>query len=431
MLFRSEAAKLGGPVLTQFGAEKNGNADGTIPPYTGGLTKAPSNYKPGSGKWPDPFPMDKVLFSINAQNMDKYADKLTEGTKSFMKKYPSFRIDIYQTRRSVAYPQWVLDNTLKISTTASTYKGGLALKGAWGGIPFPIPKDAYEVMWNHLLRYEGRAGEFWSNTHTIDSNGRASLGGATYCWTELPYYDMKKVNSEFTYQLRCHWQAPARISGDLYHITDPLNPAEKPRKSWQYLPGLRRVKLAPELAFDTPNPGGGGIILIDDLFNFGGSMERYNWKLIGKKEMYVPYNDYKINLVTAEQLFQPRHYNPDFVRWELHRVWIVEASLRPGKRHVYHKRRFYVDEDSWGCLAVENYDAHGNMYKYGLTFQTPMYEYPCPVLSGQFFADLISQSYSANPWEGDIKGYRGFWKLTEPKDDKFWSPQGMLAEGIR
>jgi len=426
-----EAAKLGGPVLTVFGAEKAGNKDGTIPEYTGGLTKAPQNYKPGSGIRPDPYAAEKPLFSINAKNMAQYTDKLTEGTKAMMKKHPSFRIDIYKTHRTVAYPQWVLDNTAKIALTATTANGGLSLKGAHAGIPFAIPKDGYEVMWNHLTRYEGRAQEFFTNTYMVDSNGRPSLASSDQCWQDFPYYDTTIKSSDIYYQLRCDFKAPARIAGEILMGKDPLNMYEHGRKLWQYLPGLRRVKLAPEVAFDTPNPGGGGVITVDDLYNFQGSMERYNWKLIEKKEMYVPYNSYKINLTSMEDLFGPKHFNPDMVRWELHRVWIVEATLRPGKRHMYNKRRFYVDEDSWAAVATENYDARGNMYKYGLLFQSPCYEYPSPLAANQVYYDMITGEYVANPWFGNSGIYKGYFIEAPPKPERFWTAQSMTGSGVR
>ncbi len=61
-----------------------------------------------------------------------------------------------------------------------------------------------------------------------------------------------------------------------------------------YLPGQRRVKAAPDVAYDTPNPGTAGATTYDDAFMFNGAMDRYDFKLIGKKEMYVPYNAYKL-----------------------------------------------------------------------------------------------------------------------------------------
>jgi hypothetical protein len=426
-----EAAKLG-TTLTLFGAEKAGNKDGTIPEYTGGLTKAPANFKRGSGVRPDPFAAEKPLFSIDAKNMDQYADKLTEGIKAMMKKNPTFRIDVYKTHRTVVFPRFVLDNTAKDALTATTANGGLSLKGAHAGIPFPIPKDGYEVMWNHLTRYEGRAMIFGTSAFSVDTNGRPSLAGAATCWQDYPYYDTKLKTAELYYQIRCDYNNPARIAGEILELQDPLNMYEKGRKAFQYLPGLRRVKLAPELAFDTPNPNGGGVVTFDDLFVFCGSMERYNWKLIGKKEMYVPYNAYRVQLASIGELFKPKYVNPDVVRWELHRVWVVEATLRPGKRHIYHKRTFYVDEDSWAAVATESYDARGNIYKVGTLTQSPCYDIPAPLALTQIFYDLITGNYVINTWLGNAgPSNPGYLKAIEPPPARFWTPQGIAGSGIR
>ena len=83
---QEEAAKLDGPVLTPVGAEKAGSADGLVPAWTGGITKGKdgwyyegklrvpfSKFDPKKmGHRPDPFADDKILFTVNAQNMAQY-----------------------------------------------------------------------------------------------------------------------------------------------------------------------------------------------------------------------------------------------------------------------------------------------------------------------------------------------------------------------
>jgi len=168
-----EAAKLG-TTLTLFGAEMAGNKDGTIPAYTGGLTRPPASYKLGSGIRTDPFAGETPLFSINAQNMSQYDDKLTEGTKAIMKRFPTFRIDVYKTHRTVAYPDFVIRNTAKNAVKAMTANDGLSVGGARAGIPFPIPKDGHEVMWNHLLSYKGRATRVQFDAYLVDQVGNGN-----------------------------------------------------------------------------------------------------------------------------------------------------------------------------------------------------------------------------------------------------------------
>src|SRR5207253_8265561 len=102
--------------LTPVGAERAGNKDGSIPPWEGGY---PADASYNSATIPDLFDKDKPLFTITQQNVAQYADKLTEGTQGLLKKYPSFKVRVYPTRRTAAAPQWVYDNTFKNATRAT------------------------------------------------------------------------------------------------------------------------------------------------------------------------------------------------------------------------------------------------------------------------------------------------------------------------
>jgi Protein of unknown function (DUF1329) len=423
----AEEAKKLGTTLTDIGAEKAGNKDGTIPPYTGGITTPPANYKKNSGVRPDPFASEKPLFSIDYRNMEKYADKLTEGTKALMKKYHTYRVDVYKTHRTVAFPKYVLENTLKNATRAKTADGGIKVEGAKAGFPFSIPKNGYEAMWNHLLRFNGQAYDERLSAWNIDSTGRLTMSGKAECWQEYPYYNTKE-HSEIYYELKCLFDGPPRRDGEYIMLIDPLNVAEKGRTAYQYLPGQRRVKLAPELDFDTPNSSTAGASTYDDLFVFTGSMERYNWKLIGKKEVYVPYNCYKAAyLSSAKDLYKPGHMNPDLIRWELHRVWIVEATLRPGKRHIYSRRTFYLDEDSWAALTTDSYDGRGQLYRVTTAYQAPSYDVPSSMTDFTSTNDLISGIYATAAWAGN----GGKLLYIKPLPHREWTPAAMAGAGIR
>ncbi len=342
----ADEAKQLGSTLTATGAEKAGNKDGTIPAYSGGLTKAPAEFKAGEGLRPDPFAADKPLFSVDGKSMDKYADKLTEGTKALMKKYPDYRIDVYKSNRSVAYPKWVADNTAKCAVSAKTTNAGRSMEGCHAGLPFPIPKTGYEVMWNHLVRFQGVAYNVKYRNWNVDASGRPSVSTEGSIVQEYPYWDAEKAASGTYYKQRISYTGPARRAGEAMMIIDPLDYADKDRRAWTYLPGQRRTKVAPDFAHDTPNPGTGGTSTFDDVFLFLGSMDRFDFKLVGKKEMLVPYNTYRMAYnSTKDDLLKPKFLNPDIVRWEQHRVWVVEATLREGKRHIYSKRTFYIDED--------------------------------------------------------------------------------------
>ena len=423
-----DEAKQLGTTLTKVGAEMAGNAAGTVPPYTGGMTTLPANFDPASGKRPDPFANEKPLFSINAKNMGEYADKMTEATKGLMKKYPDFRIDVYPTHRSVAFPEYVLDATAKNAVTAQTTDGGLGIKNAMSGVPFPIPKDGYEAMWNHLLRFDGVADEYKFNNYYITSSGRKIMSAAGIIHEEFPYYNKDNPDTETYQRFKVNYTEPARRNGEALMVVDPVNTAKNSRVAHQYLPGQRRIKLAPDIAFDTPNPGSAGMMTYDDVWVFNGSMERYDFKLIGKKELYVPYNAYKMVYQTkSADLALPHYLNPDKVRWELHRLWVVEATLKPGKRHIYSKRTFYLDEDSWAALASDEYDARGQLFRASFDAFTYSYDAQAPFNAAIFSYDLIANSYNLQIHLGD----GGFLRYTAPYPKTEWSPESLAGSGIR
>lgn len=427
-----EAKKLG-TSLTVFGAEVAGNADKTIPPYTGGLTTLPAGYQKGSGLRPDPFSSEKSAYSITAANVGQYESKLTAGTRELLKRYPTMRVDVYPTHRSAAYPKYVLDNTLKNATSVKTVDNGLGVEGTYAGIPFPIPKTGNEAMWNHLLRFAGHTYNAKYDSINVNNSGSVVLATTGDITVEYPYYNPQRTgvsgDKDIYFRTKVTYTAPARRTGEALLIQDYINPLQNNRKAWQYLPGQRRVKMSPDLAYDTPNPATAGTSTFDDSFVFSGALDRFDWKLVGKREIIVPYNAYKLAYAKDPYAVTTvNHINPDFLRWELHRVWVVEGTLKEGKRHIYAKRTFYLDEDSWYALASDQYDAHGKLYRAGFTAFTPAYEQPAPGATAQFFYDFATGSYNII---GLLGAYPVGIKYIDPLPEKQWTADALAGSGIR
>jgi hypothetical protein len=424
-----KAAQLG-KNLTLVGAEKAGNKEGSIPEFTGGLTKPPANFKKGTGWRPDPFEGEKTLFTISPKNMAQYADKLSEGTKAMLKKYPAYRLEVYKTHRSSAFPKYVTDNTVKHATTAKTENGGLTFTGAHGGFPFPIPQTGFEAMWNHLLRYNGLTYDVLFASYTVDSAGNITMQSSGNVIEEYPYYDPAKPDAKDYYMIRFNYQAPARRVGEGALIIDPIDMFHDKRHAWQYLPGQRRTKLAPDLSFDTPSSLTGGAYVWDDIFLFQGSMERYDFKLIGKKEIYVPYNNYKMIYSSKhDDVLKKNFPNPDIVRWELHRVWVVEGTLKPGKRHLYSKRVYYIDEDSWTANLSDEYDGRGQLYRVGATYITPSYDALSPFGDTYSVTDLVTNGYALNCLL--VPGKKGILYPGKPFPPSYWTADALAGMGVR
>lgn len=426
----AEAAKLG-TSLTRVGAEQAGNADASIPAYTGGLTTPPAAFKPGDTFRPNPFAGEKPLQVIDSKNLDQHRDQLSATTAELIKRFPSYRVNVYPTHRTAALPQANLDNTAKNAVNAQATQDGLVLENVLPGVPFPIPQTGSEAMWNHLLRYQGATVENKYDSWNVDAAGVAILATSGTAFIDYPIYqDMGKVvtGDDIYYRSKIYYSGPARRAGEALMVQDAADPLQQPRRAWQYLPGQRRVKLAPSLAYDTPNPGTAGSSTFDDIFVFSGALDRFNWKLVGKQEMIVPYNTYDLTYVNdPKKLTTPNHLAPDVVRWEKHRVWVVEATLKEGKRHIYSKRRFYLDEDSWVALASDEYDARGQLYRGSYAFTTQSYDRQIFDSTPHMVYDLIGGTYNINGVVGPYGGISYIEPLTAAK----WSPQSLAGAGIR
>ncbi|WP_449431933.1 DUF1329 domain-containing protein [Pseudomonas putida] len=425
-----EAAKLGDS-LTRSGAQAAANADGSIPAYKGGLTTAPAGFKEGDGMRPDPFGEEKPVLVINGGNVEQYKGQLTATTVELAKRYPSFHINVFPTHRTIAMPDAVLDNSVKNATGARSVNGGLSIENALPGIPFPIPQSGSEAMWNHLLRYLGTNRSVKYDSYNVDSAGVATLSTTAQSFHSYPIYDdmSKPFNStDVFFQMKLYYTGPARRAGEAIMLKDTANPLEQPRRSWQYLPGQRRVKLAPDLAYDTPNPGSGGAGTYDDVFVFNGALDRFDWKLVGKQEMYVPYNAYRVTYATdPKALTTPNHVAADAVRWEKHRVWVVDGTIKAGARHIYHKRRIYLDEDSWVALASDQYDANGKLYRGSFAFLTQSYDRKVPDSSVFMIYDLVGGSYNISGLTGAYGGIKYSAALSKAQ----WVPDSLAGSGIR
>jgi len=377
----AEEAQALGKTLTRFGAIKAGNKEGTIPEYTGLPIKIPASFKPGSGFYSDPFEGEKALFRIDAKNVDEHADKLTEGQKHLIRKFPAtYYIDVYPSHRTARYPEKVLKATVRNATSCNTMKENLAVNPVCrGGMPFPIPRTGYEVMWNQLLHYIGDTDVVTpaGRTYVVDASGHPSLTAEQYSRTETPYYqvDLDDRDPQLYWRTYAVASAPSRKAGEVSGLMDFLDPTVKPRRAWNYTPGQRRVRLAPEFSYDAPVSSIGGAQFYDELFLFSGKMDRFDFKLVGKKEVYLPYNNYKHYFAcpTQEQ-FLGKHGNPACERFELHRVWVVEATLKPGMRHAYSKRVYYLDEDISGAGMFDAFDQQGKLYRAAFNMMVQMYD---------------------------------------------------------
>ena len=418
--------------LTPMGSERAGNAEATIPPWSGGYTTPVPGYQPGMRR-PDPFVGEKPVFSITRANLGMYADKLPEGAKALFAKFPDYRMDVYPTHRTAAAPQWVYENIFRNATRAHAASAGIAygVEGAIGGIPFPIPKNGFEVVWNHLLAFWGPAREAHLSTYVISPNGTAELTTAYREIADFPYYYPNATPDSvggYYFKTRHLEDGPPVKVGEGYLAWQPIDTQRYKFPAWRILPGEHRVRKGPSLSYDTPDPDASGYENLDEYYVFFGGLDRYDFKILGKQEMYVPYNNNRFYTRPIKEVAGPTHANPDDLRYELHRVWVIEGKLAEGKHHVAPRRRLYIDEDTWFAVYSDSWDEKGRLWKFGHGTMYLVPDLPAVVLGSQFVYDLLLGGYVYGFAFNDEPVQ---YKITPPHPESAFTPATFAAQAVR
>lgn len=424
-----DAAALKSGTLTPYGAERAGNQDGTIPAWDG---KAPLVTLSGAGKRSDPYAADKPRLTITTANMAAHASQLSEGTQALLNKVPGFRLDVYPTRRSAVFPQAIYDHVQKNAGRARLNNDGLTVVGAFGGIPFPVPRNGHEAIWNHMLSYRGQITSFTADKYVITAGGDQMLTSRQKTALIYPYYNLGGQSERFDGEwarARINITEPPANAGQALMTIDYVDNYTKPKEGWQYLPGQRRVRKSPSIAYDTPDGSAAGLANFDDVNLYIGAQDRYQMKLLGKRELYVPYNNNGLMTRPIKEVLGKGALNPDAVRWELHRVWVVEATLREGKRNTAAKRRLYLDEDTWQAVLADSWDPQGKLWKTGQAFTLVAGDQPLATTLSYAWFDLIAGGwvYAGAVNETGTVSYR-------PYDDKQmngFTPAALSSGGVR
>ena len=426
-----EAAKLG-TTLTPVGAEKAGNADGSIPEWTGGLPQN-AGTADEKGFLSNPFASEKPLFTITAQNVDQYKDKLTPGQLAMFKRYPdTFKMPVYTTHRTATLPQNVLDDTKHNATNTKLVEGGNGLENFKTANPFPIPQNGLEVVWNQITRYRGGSVRRLVTQATPQANGSFSLvyfQDEFVFPTSLTDYDPSKP-SNILFYFKQRVTAPARLAGNVLLVHETLNQVKEPRLAWLYNAGQRRVRRAPQVSYDGPGTAADGLRTSDNLDMYNGAPDRYDWKLVGKKEIYIPYNSYDLDSPKLKyaDIIKAGHINQDLTRYELHRVWQVTATLKAGERHIYAKRDMYIDEDTWQAVVIDHYDGRGSLWRVAEAHSQYYYDKQVPWYTVETLYDVISGRYLALGMKNEEKKAYDFGYKAATTD---FTPAALRQAGVR
>jgi hypothetical protein len=425
-----EAARLDGD-LTPMGAERGASTDGTIPAWIGGVTAPPPGHRPG-GRAADPFAGDAILYRLTAADLDARGALLSEGQKALLRAHPdTWRLDVYPTRRSAAFPPWVYEAVRANATNARVVlEGKGSVEGARIGPPFPIPRSGVEVIWNHNLRWRGARVERTEGIAAVTRRGRyrvvasEQLIGFPYGARQSDAFGKSYPNVLLALKTRV--LAPSRLAGDGAVVIEPIDQTSDPRRSWLYESDLQRVFRVPWIGYEFPAQNSDNLRTVDDFWLFNGPPDRFDWELLGKREMLIPYNAYRLHGgdVGPADILRERHIEPDLARYELHRVWVVQATLKPGEKHVYSRRVFYVDEDSWQIAVAESYDLEGRLWRVNEAHAIQLYGVPVLWSTLEVFHDLQQERYLVNGLDND----HGEWRFSEGSDPREFSPNALAYD---
>lgn len=403
-----EQQSLLGNSLTPFGATRAGN-DGRIPEWVDG-TAFIENQQP--------------LFVITAENYTQYEVNLTAGQVALFKHYPeTFKMPVYPSQRTFTAPDWVNQNTYKntLTTKLNTDKSGFV--DALPGIPFPIPASALEVYFNHIARWRGKQLTNTASDAVVYKNGKHALITRKSI-VRFDFYN-ENISSNNFVSLIARVTAPASKAGGGVLVLDPLDQLNNIRSAWLWDKGRRRAIRAPNLSYDTPVTIADSLRTADDTDLINGSPDRFDWQLLEKREIYIPYNNTQLSSkdIRYKNLLSKHHINPEHTRYELHRVWVISASLKTKWRHIYSHRDFYLDEDSWQVVIADQYNKQGELWRVSLSFPKFFPDMPgiFPVIN--VFHDLHSQKYSVMGLQNERRTKNEF--SGKAVKDSLFTPSGL------
>ena len=405
--------------LTPVGAERARNASGTIPAWSG-------------GGMPAGLATEAPLFTIDAAHAGQYKDELPEGALALFRAFPDYRMRVFPSHRTAAAPPSVYAATRANALRAHPAPEGIAygITGAAGGVPFPVPTSGTEIVWNHLLAFWGVAREAHVGTFIASGDGTIQQTAGYREVTDFPYYYASSPQGVGAYYFKTRrvQDAPSSRVGEAYIAWQPLDVGRDRYVAWRYLPGEHRVRKAPSLSYDTPDPDASGYEELDDYYLFFGGPDRYDFRILGKREMLVPYNNDALNHTQPSRVMGPHHANPDLLRYELHRVWMVEGRLAPGKHHVAPRRRLYVDEDTWLAVYSEAWDADGRLWKFSHATMMTLPDVPATIIGGQFVYDLLEGGYA---YDFALGGPGDYLHVTAPHPARIFEPAALTADQLR
>jgi Protein of unknown function (DUF1329) len=381
---------------------------------------------------------EKPVVIITSANLQQYADKLSPGELDMFKNKPGYEMRIYPTHRSCVIPDWVKANSKENAGFAKLdATGNYLVTAKLPGAPFPEPKTGAEAMWNYLVHYRG-VGYIYPRVVTAAS---PAPGNTTwiepveepwtmyYPWGKKGQTTPDQVNDKYFY-IYYGYTEPTAFAGQganqLYHFSAQIV------ETYYYFPGQRRVRRLPAYNYDTPQIGFENNYTQDDIYMFYGAIDRYDWKIVGHKDLYVPYNSFGMYRfdVPYHNVMKDDVINPANRRYELHTVLQVEGTIKSGSRNISEKRVLYLDEDSWNATSGEDYDGQGKLWKVREGFMLPVWELGSACDSPSMVNYNLSNGRYVH--DGGITGQgKDIQWFTEPGNNVIFTDDYYSSEALR
>lgn len=413
--------------LTPLGGERAGNAAGTIPEWRGGLTAPPSCHV-GGARYCDPFANDKPYATITADKIEEWRERLSAGQIEMLLRHrDSYRIHLYPTRRSFANPAAVYEAALRNAQSAVMAPTGLSVRDASVAVPFPLTQGGTEAIWNHRLRYRGTGFRRWFSQASVIRSGEINLVRLRED-ADFPYARGAAGKDGIAQQWLHVVLQPERLQRNVTLMQDFLDMERSPPRAWRRLLGQRATRPARGFGFDSPAMLADDLRFDDQHDMYFGSPERYTWRIVGRREMVVPYNSYRLHSgrKSLREIIQPAHLNPQLTRHELHRVVVVEATLKPKTIHRHRRRTFYLDQDSWQVLLVDLYDSDEQVWRWQEAHTIMAYDKALLMPAVETVYDMQTGRYLVQGIdEGDPE------RIEMSFDEDHFSPGNVRAEALK
>ena len=382
------------------------------------------NYNPNSNEYINPFIDDEIQLEINISNYKNYLAYLTEGQIAMFQAYPeTFVMHIYPSRRSCAVPNEVYD--LSKSGNANMIADGEGVDGVVGSIPFPDASEPLHHVWNHILRYRGVDIVGGAPYYVVNPDGSMTQGAgeaiAKNCWNPFVKESYCEGLQGMLMQKVTH---PPRLADASLLVIESLNALDSPRKAWVYDPGTRRVRRAPNIAYDYLGSASQGLSTADSFDGFNGAKDRYNWTNVGTELKFMPYNVYDFYNADRKEVLTNFHVNQKYMRYELVKVNIVRADIKSDKRHIYPHRVMYFDADSYGMISEEVYDGKKEIMNYRELPLMNFYDEPACLAVHSATYNFATRRYLLNNVRSSEID-KIIWRAEKPHDIQLFTPNGL------